>query len=87
MAYEDSDYEIFYDEIVDNVRITKFRMKKNGAVGICRDPIHTPEEQAIISSNFAKAAARIVFPDVDLSRVKSITVICNDQLPAGTEVE
>ena len=86
MAQYDSDYEIFYDEIVDNVRITKFRMK-NGAVGICRIPIHTPEEEEEILSNFAEAAARIVFPDVDLSRVKSITVICNDQLPAGTEVE
>ena len=84
MAKYDSDYEIFYDEIVDNVRITKFRMK-NGATVTCRDPIHTPEEQAIISSNFAKAAARIVFPDVDLSKVKSITIICNDELDENNE--
>lgn len=79
MAYEDSDYEIFYDEIEDNVRVTKFRMK-NGTTVTCRDPIHTPEEEAKILSNFAKAAARIVFPNVDLSKVKKITVICNDQL-------
>ena len=87
MAKYDSDYEIFYDEIEDNVRVTKFRMKKNGAVGICRVPIHTPEEEKKILSNFAKAAARIVFPDVDLSQVKKITIICNDKLPEEQEAK
>lgn len=69
-------YEILSEEVKDNMIITKLRAS-NGATVIMKEPIHTPEEQQEINDNFIMAAAKIVYPNVDLSQVSKITLICD----------
>lgn len=69
-------YEILSVEEKDNMTITVFRAS-NGALVTMREPHHTPEEQQKINDNFLMAAAAICYPDVDLSKVKKIAMICD----------
>ncbi|MGN0598683.1 MAG: hypothetical protein ACI4JK_02210 [Oscillospiraceae bacterium] len=69
-------YEILSVEEKDNMTITVFRASK-GALVTMREPHHTPEEQQEINENFLMAAAAICYPDVDLSKVKKIAMICD----------
>lgn len=68
--------EIISEEIKDNMKIWSFRMS-NGTTVTCREPIHTPEEQQKINDKFVEACMAIVYPDVDLSQVKKMTLICD----------
>lgn len=68
--------EIYSEEIVGKLKITKGRTS-NGVFFEMREPIHTPEEQQEIIDNFLQAAAKIVYPGIDLSRVSKITMICD----------
>lgn len=61
-----------------NKEITTVARTDGGATIVCREPIHTPEEEEKILSNFALACAHMMYPDKDLSNVKRIRVICND---------
>lgn len=67
---------ILSEEYTDKAKITVFRMP-SGAIGRMIEPFHTKEEQDKINQNFLMACARIVYPGVDLSKVKKITMICD----------
>ncbi len=69
-------YQILSVEEKEDATITVFRAS-NGALVTMREPHHTPEEQQIINDNFLMAAAAICYPDVDLSQVSKITLICD----------
>lgn len=69
------DYKVISREVKDNVVISVLRMA-NGATVTSRKPIHTPEEQQKINDDFLLACARILYPNMDLSNVKKITMIC-----------
>ena len=69
-------YEILSVEEKDDATITVFRAS-SGALVRMREPHHTPEEQQEINDNFLMAAAAICYPDVDLSKVKKIAMICD----------
>lgn len=77
----------FFDEgytIISETRtekeITTVARTDSGATIICREPIHTPEEEEKILSNFALACAHMVYSGKDLSNIKSIRVICNENI-------
>ncbi len=67
--------EILSDKIENNERVRVFRTDK-GATVVMHEPLHTPEEEQKIYSNFVMAAAKIMYPDMDLSNTK-ITLICD----------
>ena len=69
-------YEILSVEEKEDATITVFRAS-NGALVRMREPHHTPEEQQRINENFLMAAAAICYPDVDLSQVSKIRLICD----------
>lgn len=60
--------------------ITTVARTDGGATIVCHEPIHTPEEETEIFSDFALACAHMMCPGKDLSNVKRIRVICNDSL-------
>lgn len=67
---------VISEEYTDKAKITVFRMPCGTTVRMT-EPFHTKEEQDKINQNFLMACARIVYPDVDLSKVKKITMICD----------
>lgn len=58
--------------------ITTVARTDRGAEIVCHEPIHTPEEEAEILSDFALACAHMMYHGKELSDVRHICVICND---------
>lgn len=79
MSFWTEGYTIISETRTDN-EITTVARTDGGATIVCHEPIHTPEEEAEILSNFALACAKMMYPGKDLSNVKRIRVICNDSL-------
>lgn len=73
------DYEILSETRTDKEITTVFRMK-NGTTVTCHEPIHTPEEEAKILSDFALACAMLLHPDMERSQIGRVRVICNENL-------
>lgn len=73
-AYERSKYyTVLSKEIVDGYKITKIK-SYSGATVTMKEPIHTPEEEQAIMDKFIPAAMAIIYPEVDLSKVKKMTL-------------
>ncbi len=79
MSFWNEGYTILSETGTDTEIATVARTD-GGATIICREPIHTPDEEAEILSDFALACAQMMFPNKDLSQVKKICVICNENL-------
>lgn len=79
MSFLDEGYTILSETRTDK-EITTVAKTDGGATIVCHEPIHTPEEEERILSNFALACAHMMYPGMDLSDVKSIRVICNENL-------
>lgn len=60
--------------------ITTVARTYGGVTVVCHEPIHTPEEEAEILSDFALACAHMMYHGKDLSNVRHIRVIFNDDL-------
>lgn len=60
--------------------ITTTAVTDSGAAIVCREPVHTTEEELEILSRFALACAQIMYPEKDLSNVRRIRVICRENL-------
>ncbi len=67
--------EILSEKIENNEKVTVFRTD-NGTTVTMHVPFHTPEEEQKIQSNFVRAAAKMLYPDMDLTNTK-ITLICD----------
>ena len=67
------DYEILSEEIIDGFKIAKLKTH-GGAIVNCRIPIHSPEERAKLSESICEAMIKFVYPDLDMSKVKSMEV-------------
>ncbi|MDE6599526.1 MAG: hypothetical protein K2K34_05540 [Oscillospiraceae bacterium] len=67
-------------ETVTDKEVTIAARTDGGAAIVCHEPIHTPEEEAEILSDFALACAQMTYPGKDLSDVRHICVICSDDL-------
>lgn len=67
------DYEILSEEIIDGFKIAKLRTH-SGAIVNCRIPIHTEEERTRLSENICEAMIKFVYPDLDITKVKSMEV-------------
>ncbi|MCM1330271.1 MAG: hypothetical protein NC253_12635 [Ruminococcus sp.] len=79
MSFWDEGYTILSETRTDK-EITTVARTDGGATIVCHEPIHTPEEEERILSNFALACAKMMYPDKDLSNVGSIRLICNENL-------
>ena len=60
--------------------ITTAARTDGGAAIVCHEPIHTPEEEAEILSDFALACAHMMCHGKDLSDIRHIRVVCSDDL-------
>lgn len=79
MSFWDEGCTILSETATDK-EITTVARTDGGATIVCHEPIHTPEEEAEILSDFALACAHMMYPKKDLSNVKRIRVICNEKL-------
>ncbi|MCX4257132.1 MAG: hypothetical protein OSJ54_09405 [Oscillospiraceae bacterium] len=77
MGFWNEGYTILSETKTDN-EITTVARTDGGATIICREPIHTSEEESEMLSDFALACAQMMFPNKDLSHIKRIRVICNE---------
>lgn len=79
MSFFDDGYTIISETKTDK-EITTVIRTDGGATVICHEPIHTPEEEAEILSSFALACAQMMYPGKDLSNIKRLRIICNENL-------
>lgn len=69
-----ADYEIISEEVSNGVKRAVLRNSK-GVTAVCNIPIHTAEEEQMIIDRFCFAAAPIVCPNADVSKIKSVEIV------------
>lgn len=68
--------QVIEEKIENDVKITTLRTSAGVTVTV-REHIHTPAEEQKIYDDFLIAAAKIMYPEIDINRVSKITMICN----------
>ena len=79
MSFWNEGYTILSEAAADK-EITTAARTDGGAAIVCHEPVHTPEEEVEILSDFALACAHMMLHGKDLSNIGHIRVICRDDL-------
>lgn len=79
MSFWNEGFTVLSETVTDK-EITTAARTDGGAAIVCHEPIHTPEEETEILSELALTCAHMMYHGKDLSNVRHICAICNDEL-------